>query len=107
MHVRAGRECLSVAALKVEDRFVDAGFEGRRDAALAGRDPGKRSEWPPACATAQRIQSLACCLEHGLLLSTVIPPREHLVAGKSGKQNSQRAAGRWRLVQRGSTARPG
>ena len=41
MHVRAGRECLPVAALKVEDRFVDAGFDGRINAALAGRDPGK------------------------------------------------------------------
>ncbi len=41
MHVCAGRECQPVAALKVEDRFVDAGFDGRRDAALAGRDPEK------------------------------------------------------------------
>ena len=51
----------------------------------------KRAESPPACATAQRIQSLACCREHGRFVTTVPPPRAYLVCRKSGEQSSQRA----------------
>ena len=64
--------------------------------------PEKRAESPPACKTAQRIQSLACCREHGRFVTTVTPSCAHLVSGKSGGQSSQRAAGRTRRVQQGA-----
>jgi hypothetical protein len=41
---------------------------------LRAEMPEKREESPPACLTAQRIQSLACCREHGRRVAAVIPP---------------------------------
>jgi hypothetical protein len=52
----------------------------------------KREEPPPACLTAQRIQSLACCSEHGRRVAAVIPPLAQCVSGNSGGQSSHAAA---------------
>ncbi len=61
--------------------------------------PEKRVESPPACETAQRIQSLACSQEHGRSVTTVTLPCAHLVSWNNGGHAGQRAAGRARLAQ--------
>ena len=71
---------------------------------LRADTPEKRTESPPACLTGQRIQSLACCREHGRSVATVTPPRAHLVSGSNRGHPWQRAAGRVLFAQSACTA---
>jgi hypothetical protein len=73
---------------------------------LRAEMPEKREESPPACLIAQRIQSLACCREHGRRVAAVIPPLAQCVSGNSGGQSSHATAGLARFAHRGCTASP-
>ena len=73
---------------------------------LRAEMPEKREESPPACLTAQRIQSLACCRVHGRCVAAVVPPLAQCVSGHSGGQSSHAAAGLARFAHRGCTASP-
>jgi hypothetical protein len=82
----------SVAALQIQNRLVNARLDRCQDAPFARRDAENREEFPLACLTAQRIQSLACCHVNGSRVPAVVPPLSQCVSGNSGGQSSHAAA---------------
>jgi hypothetical protein len=67
---------------------------------LRAEIPEKREESLPACVTAQRIQSLACCRAHGQCVATVTPPGVQRESVNSGADRRRPCPLRTALVHR-------